>query len=137
MKTRVLSAARHTLSPGLLLLLLALLTAPAARAQNVGIGTTAPTQKLDVDGNLRLRGLSGSGLRLPQVQADGTLTVGSMSLFNSSATIATPVDTLSVSVGNGDQVFRPVLTGAASTCPPVGSYGFSTRNGPPPAGRPR
>ncbi|UOQ97242.1 beta-propeller fold lactonase family protein [Hymenobacter sp. 5317J-9] len=49
----------------------------AARAQtaagNVGIGTTAPTQKLDVNGHLRVRGLGGAGPRLPQVLPDGTL----------------------------------------------------------------
>ena len=47
----------------------------AAQAQNVGIGTTTPTQKLDVDGNLRVRGLSGSDKRLPVVLPDGTLGV--------------------------------------------------------------
>ena len=132
MKTRVLSAARLALSPGLLLLLLALLlTALAARAQNVGIGTTAPTQKLDVDGNLRLRGLSGSGLRLPQVQADGTITVGSTSLFNSSANVATPVDTLNVSVGNGDQVFRPVVAGGRLYVPTGGQLRIYDAQLPP------
>lgn len=120
MKTRLFSAFRLVLFPGLLLLVLALLTAPAARAQNVGIGTTAPTQKLDVDGNLRLRGLSGSGLRLPQVQADGTITVGSDPLFSSSANIAKSVDSLHVSVGNGDRVFRPVVSGGRLYVPTGG-----------------
>jgi hypothetical protein len=46
---------------------------PAVRAQNVGIGTTAPTQTLDVNGSLRVRGLSGTDQRLPIVQPDGTL----------------------------------------------------------------
>jgi len=58
---------------GLLAALLAALAAAPAHAQNVGIGTTAPTQALDVNGQLRVRGLSGDGPRLPQVQADGTL----------------------------------------------------------------
>ena len=43
---------------------------------SVGIGTASPTQRLDVDGTLRLRGLSGSGNRLPTVLPDGTLGVG-------------------------------------------------------------
>lgn len=120
MKTRLLFTAQTSICRGLFLLLLALLTVAAARAQNVGIGTTAPTQKLDVDGNLRLRGLSGSGLRLPQVQADGTLTVGSDPLFNSSANIAKPVDTLNVSGGNGDRVFRPVVSGGRLYVPTGG-----------------
>jgi hypothetical protein len=41
----------------------------------VGIGTTAPTQTLDVNGNLRVRGLTGSGNRLPALLPDGTLGV--------------------------------------------------------------
>ena len=47
----------------------------AAQAQNVGIGTTAPTQTLDVNGALRVRGLGGSDTRLPVVLPDGTLGV--------------------------------------------------------------
>ncbi|QKG51960.1 hypothetical protein [Hymenobacter sp. BRD67] len=45
----------------------------ATQAQNVGIGTTAPTQPLDVNGNLRVRGLSGTDTRLLQVDAAGNL----------------------------------------------------------------
>lgn len=44
---------------GRLLLLLALPF--AARAQNVGVGTTAPTKTLDVNGSTRLRGLTTPG----------------------------------------------------------------------------
>jgi len=108
MKTRVLFTVRRALRRGLLLLLPALLGPLAARAQNVGIGTTSPTQKLDVDGSLRLRGLSGSGLRLPQVQPDGTLTVGSSSLLSSTANVAVPLTTLAMGTAS-DRVFRPVL----------------------------
>ena len=53
--------------------LTALLTAAPGQAQRVGIGTTAPTQALDVSGQRRVRGLMGTGLRLPQVQASGAL----------------------------------------------------------------
>ena len=56
-------------------LLLWLLLLAAAQAQNVGIGTTVPTQTLDVNGSLRIRGLSGTGVRLPQLLPDGTLGV--------------------------------------------------------------
>ncbi|QKG59201.1 beta-propeller fold lactonase family protein (plasmid) [Hymenobacter sp. BRD128] len=75
--------------------LLALASPLLARAQNVGIGTTSPTQTLDVNGQLRVRGLSGtsSGTRLPQVQADGTL-----GLFN-----------LPVAVGPDPYSTHPVL----------------------------
>jgi hypothetical protein len=52
-----------------------LVLAPDASAQNVGIGTPSPTQALDVNGNLRIRGLSGSDVRLPRIMADGTLQV--------------------------------------------------------------
>ncbi len=48
-------------------------TTGEAQAQNVGINTTSPTQTLDVNGQLRVRGLSGSGSRLPMIGSDGTL----------------------------------------------------------------
>ena len=63
------------LLPALLLALPLVTRAQTTPTGNVGIGTTTPTQKLDVDGNLRLRGLSGTDLRLPQVQPDGTLSI--------------------------------------------------------------
>ncbi|GAB2868537.1 LVIVD repeat-containing protein [Hymenobacter ruber] len=44
-----------------------------AQAQNVGIGTNSPTQKLDVNGNLRVRSLGGTDTRLLQVDAAGSL----------------------------------------------------------------
>ena len=45
-----------------------------AQAQNVGIGTTSPTQPLDVNGNVRIRALNGSNSRLVQADANGNLT---------------------------------------------------------------
>ncbi|MBW3127400.1 hypothetical protein [Hymenobacter profundi] len=61
-----------------LLLVSLLLSGTAALAQHIGIGTNAPTQTLDVNGNLRVRGLSNPGRngRLLSVKPDGTLTVG-------------------------------------------------------------
>jgi DNA-binding beta-propeller fold protein YncE len=57
-------------------LLLVVLLGGLAQAQNVGIGTSAPTQTLDIDGGLRVRGLTGSGAgRLLSAAADGTLQV--------------------------------------------------------------
>ena len=59
---------------------------------NVGIGTPTPTQKLDVNGGLRLRGLAGDGLRLPQVQPDGTLTTTSAAPYDTPLpNVLTPV----------------------------------------------
>jgi hypothetical protein len=55
-----------------------LLSGTTALAQNIGIGTNAPTQTLDVNGDLRVRGLSntsGRG-RLLSVLPDGTLSAG-------------------------------------------------------------
>ncbi len=57
------------------LLLAALLgTGRAAQAQNVGLGTSAPTQALDVNGQVRVRGAQGSAAgRLLGFAPDGTL----------------------------------------------------------------
>ncbi|MBC6609915.1 hypothetical protein H8B15_03210 [Hymenobacter sp. BT507] len=61
-----------------LLLVSLLLSGTVALAQHIGIGTNAPTQTLDVNGNLRVRSLSnpGSNGRLLSVLPDGTLTAG-------------------------------------------------------------
>lgn len=67
---------QFSLLPRLTGLLVALVFAGAtvAHAQNVGIGTTAPTQALDVNGNLRVRATAGSTVgRLLSTAADGTL----------------------------------------------------------------
>lgn len=50
-----------------------LLLAPPmlTRAQNVGIGISTPTQTLDVNGNVRVRGTTGTGTRLLQADATG------------------------------------------------------------------
>lgn len=40
---------------------------------NVGVGTTAPTALLDVNGATRLRGLAGTGTRLVEADANGNL----------------------------------------------------------------
>jgi DNA-binding beta-propeller fold protein YncE len=55
-------------------LLLAALLARPAQAQNVGIGTSAPTQALDVNGQVRVRGAQGDAVgRLLGLAPDGTL----------------------------------------------------------------
>ena len=93
------------------------LTAPAARAQsNVGIGTNAPTQTLDVNGSLRVRGLSGPDQRLPIVQPDGTLGVSQP---------ISPVTTLAAPLNLGNvAVTSP--TGAAIS----GNYLYVTHTAP-------
>ncbi|MCR5889674.1 tail fiber domain-containing protein [Hymenobacter sp. J193] len=59
-------------------------------AGNVGIGTNDPQQKLDVNGNVRVRGLSGTGSRLPVVLADGTLGISAPVYTTSTPTTSTP-----------------------------------------------
>ncbi len=82
------------------LLLAALLGGPA-QAQKVGIGTTAPTQLLDINGNLRVRGLAGSGpTRLLSAAADGTLQAQPPLLGATLAPATAPVSLGTVPTGN-------------------------------------
>ncbi|MBG8553334.1 LVIVD repeat-containing protein [Hymenobacter guriensis] len=78
-------------------------------AGNVGIGTTAPTQKLDVDGNLRVRGLSGTGVRLPQVQPDGTLGVGAPLFSSAPGGSVLPLDALRIAPDGEERTYDVVL----------------------------
>src|SRR6476661_1799549 len=55
------------------LLLLALPFSAHAQTPNVGIGTTAPTQTLDVNGSLRVRALEGSSTRMVTSDANGNM----------------------------------------------------------------
>ena len=45
----------------------------AVQAQNVGIGTNTPTEKLHVQGGARITSLSGLNIRLVQADASGVL----------------------------------------------------------------
>ncbi|GAA4047342.1 hypothetical protein GCM10022409_36990 [Hymenobacter glaciei] len=72
----------------------------AAQAQNVGIGTTAPTQPLDVNGNLRVRGLSGTDTRLLQVDAAGNLSPAA-TLYPAAGTAAGPLTPAPASTTTG------------------------------------
>jgi hypothetical protein len=100
--------------------LLAMLLAAALAAQaqttptgNVGIGTTAPTQKLDVDGQLRVRGLSGANTRLPVVLPDGTLGVSAP--YNNVATNTAPVSPVLLgSVATGSDPRSVAVSGATA-----------------------
>jgi hypothetical protein len=70
-------------------------------AQNVGIGTTSPTEQLDVNGNLRVRGLSnasGQAASFMQVNADGILKLAKPDTLRANPT---PASLSSVDVGNG------------------------------------
>lgn len=46
---------------------------------DLGVGTENPTSKLDVDGSIRSRGLSGSGQRNVVADAEGNLVIGTIS----------------------------------------------------------
>lgn len=65
-----------------------------AQAQNVGIGTTSPTQKLDVNGNLRVRSLNGTDTRLLQVDADGNLSAAATAYSATAAVTPALVSTV-------------------------------------------
>jgi hypothetical protein len=57
----------------------------------MGIGTPGPTQMLDVNGGLRVRGLAGTDARLPVVAADGTFGVSAPLYSASPAALPTGV----------------------------------------------
>ena len=83
------------------LLLLALLLAGrfAVHAQNVGIGTTSPTQPLDVNGNVRVRALNGSSTRLVQADANGNLT-SAAALYPTDGAAAAPLASTTTGLNN-------------------------------------
>jgi hypothetical protein len=60
-------------------------TAFSSLAQNVGIGTSTPLQKLDVIGKIRSSTLTGVGNRFVMADPTGTLNVGSSGLLDSTA----------------------------------------------------
>jgi len=100
---------KHYLLSALLLAAPGLALAQTTPSGNVGIGTTAPTQKLDVDGNVRVRGLGGSGTRLPTVGPDGTLGVSDP--YNATATVPSAFLTATSSVGTGDNPTSVAVSG--------------------------
>ncbi|MBH8558083.1 beta strand repeat-containing protein [Hymenobacter negativus] len=65
--------ARHRWAAPLALALVAVGQPQMVWAQNVGIGTTQPTQTLDVNGSTRVRGLSGTGVRVVTADDNGNL----------------------------------------------------------------
>lgn len=69
----------------ILSVLLTILIASASQAQNVGIGTNVPMQKLDVIGKIRSSTLTGVGNRFVMADPTGTLNVGSSGLLDSTA----------------------------------------------------
>jgi len=121
------------------LLLLALLASPAwAQVPQVGIGINSPTQTLDVNGNLRVRGLSGDGARLLLAQPDGTLGLNA-SLYDAQVssevpgllgTAATPAGTRALDLEIvGNRAF--VLTTSSGTpAPTLACYDVSNPGRP-------
>ncbi|MBO2007758.1 hypothetical protein [Hymenobacter negativus] len=71
----------------------------AAQSQNVGIGTTSPTQPLDVNGNVRVRALNGSSTRLVQADANGNLTPAS-ALYPTDGAAAAPLASTTPGLNN-------------------------------------
>jgi hypothetical protein len=70
-----------------------------AQAQNVGIGTTSPTQPLDVNGNVRVRALNGSSTRLVQADANGNLTPAA-ALYPTDGAAAAPLASTTTGLNN-------------------------------------
>jgi len=81
---------------------------------NVGIGTATPSEKLDVAGNARVQGLSGSGTRVVVTDNNGLLTIGG----------AFPTGTDFIQNQNAaDQVANFRINGSGST---LGNFGVGT-----------
>lgn len=99
------------------------------RTGNVGIGTTSPTTKLDVEGGIRSSDLFGTGQRNIVADADGNLMIGSGSGGSSLWTeIGDNIhfDLGSVGIGNGNPGVEPgaskYLTVATGTSPADNSF---------------
>ncbi|MGI4832302.1 MAG: tail fiber domain-containing protein [Janthinobacterium lividum] len=107
-----------TLRGLLALLLLALPTAALAQTGGVGIGTTTPTQTLDVNGSLRVRGLTGDGNRLPLVLPDGTLGMN-QPVYGTTATNTAPT---SATVSTGTNPRSVAVSGTIAYVLNSGSY---------------
>lgn len=89
--------------------LIILVLLPLLTIAQVGIGTTSPTEELDVNGNIRIRGLSNSSGRTTQVSAlpDGTLVTTST---NNNAPGIRFVGFLSSDISlNTDSSFRDII----------------------------
>ena len=99
------------------------------RTGNVGIGTTSPTTKLDVEGGIRSSDLIGTGQRNIVADADGNLMIGSGS---GGSTLWIEIgdnihfDLGSVGIGNGNPGVEPgaskYLTVATGTSPADNSF---------------
>ena len=85
----------------------------SAQAQSVGIGTTAPTQTLDVNGQLRVRGLTGPDTRLPVVLPDGTLGVNPP-VYGTTATTPAFSTAATGSVGTGTNPTAVAVSGTTA-----------------------
>lgn len=85
-----------------------------ASADNVGVGTNAPQEKLDVNGNVAL---SGGFLRLSQTpqSASGTAT-GSLTTSITAFTLTTGGDSLSLANGVNGQIKHVVVIGGVGSC---------------------
>ena len=68
-------------------------------AQNVGIGTTSPTQTLDVNGTVRVRGLTGTGTRLLQTDDSGNLS-SAAALYPTDGVAAAPLSSTIAGLNN-------------------------------------
>ncbi|MCS7074639.1 MAG: hypothetical protein NZ108_09255, partial [Bacteroidia bacterium] len=106
----------------------------ASVAQRVGIGTTTPQERLDVAGNARVQGLSGTGIRLVTANPTGVLNTlagtaaGQLLVWDGTQWVPGTSGTISVNVGAG-------LTGNGLTANPItlnaSTTGPITGNGTP------
>ncbi|VDH04518.1 hypothetical protein [Bergeyella zoohelcum] len=77
---------------------------------NIGIGTTTPTEKLDVAGSIKSTALAGSGNRPVYADAEGKLVIGSSTTIRSAWVPDTASNSvqLAITSANGDRTTHPI-----------------------------
>jgi len=97
--------------------------------QNVGIGTTSPSEKLDVNGNVVVRGLSGNTGKYVVVDSSGKLVLSTAPTGATGATGAQGITGATGPTGAAGTNGTNGATGAQGITGPTGAAGINGTNG--------